>query len=229
MDTDALVARFEGLRSRPSVEDGLSHRQSEFMHSAGERWSADAISFCDLSQTQQFAVNVIERDSRLINSLHAIARPPAVARFIIAVVVDAVECVFRRARTHISKERIERIAPSFTHSNAPPTISAKVRRGWIAATGFHPMPCLIFTRRTASWLVPVFCHPLRCEYLAKTTAASLRTAKQFLTQHKTPSAAITNTSPSAFCRTWVHAVCAWAFNKVSTETLTSEIDIAHGC
>jgi hypothetical protein len=66
-------------------------------------------------------------------------RPTAIARFVIPVVVDAVDREAMRALTHVSQEIIED-QPSFADSDAAPSIVFPNMAFWIEASGFHGRP-----------------------------------------------------------------------------------------
>jgi hypothetical protein len=79
--------------------------------------------------------------------LLAPGRPPAVAGFIIPVVIDPVEARTGRPRSHVFEERSEIIAPSVTHTNAAAAPVVETDGLLVVTTGLRLAPGLVFTTR----------------------------------------------------------------------------------
>lgn len=86
----------------------------------------------------------------LIGHLLLPCRPPDIAGFVPAVVVDAVESHALRSRTHISKERREVVEPLRCHANAPPAVVGPARIVRVGRALLGALPCGVLGR-----LVPV--------------------------------------------------------------------------
>jgi len=77
--------------------------------------------------------------------------PPAVARLIIAVVIDAVKRVFlARARPHILIERRERFAPPFTDLDTAPPVTGVVFAVSVLTSLVHALPDVMLAGMTHS-------------------------------------------------------------------------------
>lgn len=84
----------------------------------------------------------------LIHSLHDSCSPSAVSRFVVAVVVDAIQRHTARAFAHVRKERCKVSAPPFTHRDATPAVSRIGRIPTVKASGFHVSPDAELTSRS---------------------------------------------------------------------------------
>jgi hypothetical protein len=84
--------------------------------------------------------------SSFISGLCKNVSPPAIARFVIFIVVDAINRCSRRSRPHVGEKRFKRVNPSLANGN-PATTVPFVRCGpWIKAAGFNLSPRPIFFR-----------------------------------------------------------------------------------
>jgi hypothetical protein len=110
-----------------------------------------------------------------IVGLIASGAPYAVVGFIIAVIVEAFNRVpWRRTRTHVGKEQNE-IAPSLTYDDAAPAIVDEVWVVWVAASGEHSGPDIVFRKSPFTWILSVF--PVSvCGCFAMETATRARSA-----------------------------------------------------
>src|SRR3990167_1510710 len=71
--------------------------------------------------------------------------PTAVTRFVVAVVVDAVNGMFGRwPWSNVSEERLERIQPALAHGNPTGAVIVVILAGWLQAsiTDAGPTPVL---------------------------------------------------------------------------------------
>lgn len=108
--------------------------------------SATASSCCSASLSSCAAqIWVPERtDLPSIHCLFCSSRPATIARFIITVVIDAVERMFGgKTRAHVGKEQDE-IVPSLTDCNPTTAVVGKAFVVWIATTTEHSCPNIIF-------------------------------------------------------------------------------------
>jgi hypothetical protein len=78
-----------------------------------------------------------------------LSRPPsAIARLIVPVVVDAINCQARWSFTHIGEKVLEAVKPTFADSDASPTVMFEKAFVWVAASRPHVHPR--FMRSVAS-------------------------------------------------------------------------------
>jgi hypothetical protein len=68
--------------------------------------------------------------------------PSAIARFVVAIVVDPVERETGRFFGHIGEKVFKTISPSITHDNAATSVIFVIKRVFIVATSFHIRPRL---------------------------------------------------------------------------------------
>lgn len=121
------------MLDRPSIQQPTSNCTS-----TGIKASAP------FGQAQGFSVVRNELGVPSVLVLCGAVSPSAVARLIVAVIVDAVNRVIAfGARPHIFKEAAKRLKPSVTHGNATPTVVLIVRLVRVIATIFHACPTFI--------------------------------------------------------------------------------------
>ncbi len=90
-----------------------------------------------------------DRGRLFVGLLRATARPAAIARFVVAIVVDPVKRMLgRRPPTNISEECLERLLPSVADADAPAAVMDPSAQFRVRATFAHLTPRLVF-RRTA--------------------------------------------------------------------------------
>jgi hypothetical protein len=81
------------------------------------------------------------RVSRLLGG----SGPSAIRRFVVAVVVDAIQRVsLGWSASHIGKERFKGIAPTVTDRNAAPAVSFVVIMFRVVTAGLHALPDFVF-------------------------------------------------------------------------------------
>ena len=109
----------------------------------------------------------------LIITLLNVHRPTTVTRFVISVVVDALDRMFfRRFATHIFEKIWKRIDPFLTHFNSTPAISSEEFGFGIGASFFHSRPCSIFRRCTARWSMAMLSEFVNHPFFSIATAAT---------------------------------------------------------
>ncbi len=97
-----------------SFKDSVSQSHIGAPCNGGKRRNGHSLALID-------DVSVLARVARLL----APCRPSAVCRFVIAVVVDAVNrMIRRRSMSHVGQECLERLAPSVAHANAASAVIA---------------------------------------------------------------------------------------------------------
>jgi hypothetical protein len=100
------------------------------------------------------------------------AGPTAIARFVVAIVVDAVKLVLWWARAHIFDKRGEVMAPSVAHRNAAPAPVGVSRVRRVVAAAAHIAPRLVFAAAAGSCFVTMNSRTLARALAMETTAAS---------------------------------------------------------
>lgn len=120
----------------------------------------------------------VERDgaiyARVVRLCDAI-RPSTVGRFVMAVVVDAIQRVFRSGTwPHIGVERGERVPPSFAHCNSATAVIMKSGIARITAALFHGRPDVVFRRNAQA--MRAFARAIACT--TKTATAFGSSAQQ---------------------------------------------------
>lgn len=118
-------------------------------------------------------------DEARISSLFKRSSPSAIARFVVSVWVDAIERESFWARTHVSEERGEAVAPPKAHGDSARPIDPVLSVGDTEASGLGMVPRAIFARGVCVSTSPTGMamgdRPLAESFDAK-TAAALRPA-----------------------------------------------------
>lgn len=112
----------------------------------GERGVRDAGSFHPIGKAQRLAQKGDQMIARVIAGLLFRSRPPAIHRFVVAVVVDALYRCIGWAWSHVGKELREAIQPLRADRNPAPAVSLIAVLLQIRAALFHGMPDLVFGR-----------------------------------------------------------------------------------
>lgn len=138
----------------------------------------------------------VERQSAGIPSIAILnrpQRPSAITRFVVAVVINAVEAVHGWASAHIFNERREALAPTFAHRNASGTVvRVRLIERPFAAT-FRMRPTRIFRRVAQS----VCALQLRGVLAPQAPAATNTPGVQQAGDNSQASSAGTHATPSA--------------------------------
>ncbi len=86
-----------------------------------------------------------------IQSLLMARGPATIAGFVVTIIVDAIDAVFRRGSpSHIREKLFKRFTPLHANCNAPSAIIAIRYFAGILATTFHAAPRLVFRRGARS-------------------------------------------------------------------------------
>lgn len=91
--------------------------------------------YADLRRVRAFIVRLLAR-----------CRPAAVARLVVAVVIDAVNRMAGWAASHICHERHVVIAPAVTDHNAAPAVVLETLNVRVVAAGLHRAPRAVLSR-----------------------------------------------------------------------------------
>lgn len=91
------------------------------------------------------AVRAMGQTRMAVKRLLFACGPSAICRFVMAVIVDAIKRVFiRRARSHVSVKRGERVQPLIADTNTAAAVVSPASRAWITATTVGAFPHVIF-------------------------------------------------------------------------------------
>ena len=107
-----------------------------------------------------------------VSVLGHVVSPAAVARFVIAVIVDAVERCSFRAWPHVSEKRAEIAAPFRAHCYPPPAVVPVLRMGCSEASCFGPFPSTHLRRSAFTNRVPVRRRTCNRQFPREAAAAS---------------------------------------------------------
>jgi hypothetical protein len=77
---------------------------------------------CNLRNRSTFPVELVGHRVALVSGLSFLCGPPAVARFVVRIVVDTVDRGANRSSAHVMQERGEVIHPSFAHLDAATSV-----------------------------------------------------------------------------------------------------------
>lgn len=111
------------------------------------------------SERQHLAQKLNAVDLARIAVLLCPRRPSHIARFVMSVVVDAIERVIRRwAWPHIREEGVETATPAVAHGYAATTIVRERLHSWVMTAAAHVNPDLIFRRATHAPFLALLLH-----------------------------------------------------------------------
>jgi hypothetical protein len=114
--------------------------------------------------------------SPAIPGLLAFRCPSHIARFVIAIVVDAIKRQISWTPTHIVEKQFKAVSPFLAYGNSSATVIMKVRISWICASLNHGAPNMIFR----SWcIVPAvtMLPETDCHSLCPETTAALASSR----------------------------------------------------
>lgn len=148
---------------RGRLREWHSRRATEI----GKILCAHPVADMNCSRTRKLAIskqrtNMLSRSCLTVFSgvcsLFFPSRPAAVSRFVVSIVVDAVERVaIRRFRSHIRK-KVRKCTPTIANRDAPTAVILPVPRAGIGASLNHSIPSTVF-RPTLSAFVSAMYHP----------------------------------------------------------------------
>jgi len=126
----------------------IGRHASTHAHICGVRIYADRNGgvFQDHPLAVQYDEDVLAGISRLLCA----RRPLAVVWLVIAVHVDALKRISRRARSHIAQKCREVTAPRLAHLNTPAAVVAELFCATVSTTTFRMLPRNVFTRLSRS-------------------------------------------------------------------------------
>lgn len=176
----------EGLFVRPSVTLTLSYQ------TRGQ--SSDARPLAHIQTLSAQAQNL--RNSPVVN-LFKRGRPSAIARLVIAAVVDAIKgCAFW-TRPHVAQERLKRIQPLTAHGYAASAVVVPLRVRFVRASLFRRGPAIEF----AGDAQPVCARGGVPQFISEATTGSRITGAQFTQSTHDLISAITQSLYSAVVKT----------------------------
>lgn len=166
----------------------------------GAGWeAAHAIPFADrVALTAVLYVPV----TALVIRLFFPSRPSAVARFVVTVGIDAIQCVCRWAWSHVSQERGEVVAPFRAHRDPSPAVVLVMRNALVEAARFCRTPRTIGAR-AAVFLEPrasfaVFQLSLGAPFRMEAATTARQSTLKARANNNGRAAAFTLTSPCGF-------------------------------
>ena len=156
----------QGTLDRPFMA-GQSQRQDR-------GWQADGVR----PLTQRACLAVEHDDSVHTGVIALLPRrcPPTIFRRIWAIVVDTVERVPFRTRSHVAKKGTKVAAPRFNHHDSAPAVGLVFRALWVATSVFRALPTAVL----ACLYAAVRRELLSCAISIPASTALGRTGFQFL-------------------------------------------------
>lgn len=141
-------------------------------------------------------------------------RPSAIARFVIAIVVDSLNRQLTWSTPHVSEERSEAVAPAIADLNSARSIVTKLRAFRVVAALNHRVPHMIFNSRTQSMLEPWLSAPARPRHtdpqVADKDFAFVTTGAATQQESKTMSPwGFANNGPVEYGSAWFHWSLQW--------------------
>lgn len=154
--------------------------------------------------------------------------PTAVPGFVIAVIVDAIECETIWSRSHVSKEVCE-LQPALAHFDTSATIMFVIATMRIRASVTHCAPRLPFRASIALFCLPMQKVCMKEKVTVETSARTSVSCAKFFALYDNFLAAITATSPKCFAVVKVAPHLDHFDCDKATETLACDIfDCGHG-
>lgn len=133
-----------------------------------------------------------------IPGLYSVGRPAAIVRFVITVVVDAIDRMFSgRSRPHVRKERRVVVPPAIAdRDSSSAVVQIPLVVGVVTATT-HPLPRRVFdSLLLAERRVAMLAEFITGQFSLTTTAALCMTAPQMAGGHNRSGATVATTKPS---------------------------------
>lgn len=132
-----------------------------------------------------------------IRSLFPACSPSAIARLIVAVIVNALKGMLRRwLWPHVGQEILKRVAPMFANRNTTSAVAGISLVTGVEATLLHITPDLIFARARLPVCGEKLDSALNDAFALETTAALRLAASERATAHNQLSAAIATAIPA---------------------------------
>src|SRR4030095_6319663 len=129
-----------------------------------------------------------------VASLSQYVSPPTIARFLIAIIIDAVDRIFLgRSLAHISN-KVFKLIPTVTNLNAATAVVSVILAIRIGATVSQPAPDFKFRRPTLSVSFKLDSH----EFIIQTSTTSSMTGPKSIGSDGDRLSAITSTNPKPF-------------------------------
>lgn len=112
--------------------------------------SSKAGFFCPVLDGKRLPVKSYEHVPATVSILDAARGPSAILLKVSKVVVDAVQAVLWRARSHVFIKTLK-IPPAFTYRDTASAVVSIIRRVFVETAREHIAPCFIFFRTTGAW------------------------------------------------------------------------------
>jgi hypothetical protein len=146
-------------------------------------------------------------------------RPSAVARLVIAVIVDAVKRQALRASAHVRQKCRIALQPASADANASAAVVCVFRRVWIRASLYRVSPCSILFCSLAAGCIAMRATQRADRLGSKASAARCLSAAQRFCSHAERSSAVASAAPP---RSAIRDGCL-LLNLQAAESLTCEI------
>ena len=160
-----------------------------------------------------------------ISILTTLSLPLAITRFVVPVIVSAINRVFRcGGLTHVSKEVDEACPPAFTYANSSTAVEPEIVLVGAVAPPNHVSPNSVDAAFPSLWRMTMNCFLNPDSLSLCTTAAGCRASAQALRRHDSLNATIASTKPRASCL--AHASVAQ--DKPAAKTFPGQFYPLHG-
>lgn len=215
-----------------AATDGANRHGHLWGQAAGQavsdRPGREAEPFRGLTDGHRFAVHG-EHPVRSEVALLCSRRSPAtVARFVRALIVDAVQRMSLRTPTHVSKKRREVISPSITHRNSATAISLVIRGSRVVAPSLHCSPSRVLAR-ASTWTIhaglAVRTTTTPADVALQAAAAARPSGDKVLGQDSSGGTAIAATDP---CRRATY-LPSHSKNSETAESMTGQFNFWRHC
>jgi len=154
----------------------LSVAPSELGNASKDNSSMDATGLGPLGDRFPNTVDLKKHGPALVVAIISVCNPAAIARFVVAIVVDAVYLVFSRTFTYIGKKVLKRRLPSVAHLNTSASVVLPAVDLRVAASLLDVQPNTV----SAGFRHSMLGSPIRASLIMQaSTATCVPIAKQF--------------------------------------------------
>lgn len=180
----------------------------------------------ELLQCHRASCCLNEDVSPAIVSLLSLRCPPAIPRFVVAIVVDAIERVRRRwPRSHISQESREVITPRFADRDPAPTVQGVFRIAPRITAALGVAPAFVFRRMAAIAAGPVRQRTITGLFRSETPTTLCPSISQGFTLDRGQGTAIAATLPE-HARTRFESIWSTSQHDQTTKAPARHVDQA---
>ena len=206
-----LAGRSQGLGDRPACLSNAVVQQAR----------VQASPFCPFANRQGLSLVYHPNRPGLVTTLLLGGGPADIPRFVVAIVVDAVQASVGRPRTDSGEERLEALPPCVAHLNAPCPVPVVVWVGGVVAAAFGDCPCAVDTGATGAVSSPV----LPSRFALEATTTSDFSLQQSPRPYGVCIPTITQTYPRCFV---IQTDCTGLYDQ-SPKASSRQVDDTHRC